>query len=126
MTHRLLLAAIVLFGWSLAQAHHSFSATYFVDEEIIVEGRLVAFLFRNPHSFLHLNVTDGKGVTIRWAVEWGAPQALIRQSVGRDTLRPGDEVIIVGSPGRNPEDHRLRMRSIERPADGWAWAGNVD
>jgi hypothetical protein len=28
---------------------------------------------------------------------------------------------VVGSPGRNADDYRLRMRSITRPSDGWTW-----
>src|SRR5665213_1411261 len=43
--------------------------------------------------------------------------------VTHDTLKPGDKVIVVGNPGRNPADHRIRMQSIERPSDGWKWAG---
>ena len=38
----------------------------------------------------------------------------------------GDHVIITGNPGRNPEDHRLRMRTITRPSDGWKWGGTFD
>ena len=44
----------------------------------------------------------------------------------RETLKPGDHVIITGNPGRNPEDHRLRMRTITRPSDGWKWGGTFD
>jgi thiamine monophosphate kinase len=69
---------------------------------------------------------DDKGQVIRWAVEWGAGGQLGRQGVTRDTLKPGDHVIIVGNPGRNPEDHRLRMVNITRPSDGWKWGGSFD
>ena len=34
-------------------------------------------------------------------------------------------VTIKGNPGRNPDDHRIRMQSIERPSDGWSWKGVV-
>ena len=37
-----------------------------------VEGDLVQFLFRNPHSFVHVEAPDEKGVMQRWSVEWGA------------------------------------------------------
>jgi hypothetical protein len=114
-----------------AGAHHSFPATYMVDQEMTVEGRLVAFMYRNPHAFIHVNVTDKRGDTTRWAVEWGSATALAKQtadrkSVSRGTLRPGDHVIVTGNPGRNPEDHMLRLRRIERPADGWVWEGDAD
>jgi hypothetical protein len=106
-----------------AHAHHSFSATYFEDKVQKVEGNLVQFLYRNPHSFVHVEGPDEQGVVQRWAVEWGAGLQLNQQGVMRDTLRVGDHVIIEGNPGRNPQDHRLRMRSILRPADGWKWSG---
>jgi hypothetical protein len=105
------------------QAHHSFAATYFEDKTESVEGDLVQFLFRNPHSFVHVEGKDAAGNTVRFAVEWGAGLQLNRQGVTRETLKPGDHVVITGSPGRNVEDHRLRMRSIVRPSDGWKWSG---
>src|SRR6478672_1452976 len=44
-----------------AFAHHSFAATYFEDKTTTVEGDLVQFLFRNPHSFVHIEGPDAKG-----------------------------------------------------------------
>ena len=109
-----------------ASAHHSFAATYLINDEQTVEGTLVAFLYRNPHAFLHLNVTDEQGDTVRWAVEWGGATTLTGENVTRDTLKPGDHVVITGNPGRDPQDHRLRLRSIERTSDGWSWSGDFD
>ena len=121
------LFVLVLVGVSLAtrpaQAHHSFAATYYEDRVQKIEGNLVQFLFRNPHSFVHVEAPDENGTMQRWAVEWGAGQQLTQQGVTRVTLRAGDHVIIEGAPGRNPEDHRMRMRSIVRPSDGWKWSG---
>ena len=107
-----------------AMAHHSFPATYLVDQQVTVEGTVVQFLFRNPHSFVHVMAPDKNGVMQRWAVEWGAGGALGDAGVTHDTLKPGDKVKITGNPGRNPADHRIRMQSIERPGDGWKWAGS--
>ncbi len=108
-----------------AFAHHSFAATYFEDKNITVEGTLVQFMFRNPHSFVHIEAPDDSGKMETWAVEWGGGGQLSRDGVSRDTLKPGDHVIITGNPGRNPEDHRIRMRSIKRPSDGFGWSGVV-
>ena len=122
----MLIAGASLFGVN-AWAHHSFAATYFEDKRVTVEGDLVQFLYRNPHSFVHVEVKDpATGEMVRWAVEWGAGGQLGRQGVTRETLKPGDHVIVVGNPGRNPEDHRLRMVNITRPADGWKWGGSFD
>ena len=121
-----LLASIAMFVVALpAPAHHSFAATYFEDKEVTIEGDLVQFLFRNPHSFVHVEVKDAGGNVVRWAVEWGGGGQLSREGVTRDTLKPGDHVIVTGNPGRNPDEHRIRMHSIERPADGWKWKGVI-
>ena len=40
-----------------AYAHHSFPAHYFADRMITIEGELTEYLFRNPHSFIHMAVT---------------------------------------------------------------------
>ncbi len=82
---------------------------------------LAAFMLRNPHSFVHLNVTDENGETTRWAIEWATATSLSRQGITRDTFKPGERVIITGNPGRNPEDLRMRMRAIERLSDGFKW-----
>ena len=98
-------------------AHHSFTATYHEDQTVTIEGKLVQFQFRNPHSFVQ--VLDDKG--IRWSIEWGGAGQLGSQGVTRETLKPGDVVVITGNPGRTSEDHRVRMRSIKRPSDGFGW-----
>ena len=109
----------------VAYAHHSFAATYFEDKQIKIEGELVQFLYRNPHSFVHVEVKEKDGSVTRWAIEWGAGGQLGRQGVTRDTLKAGDHVIVVGNPGRTPEDHRLRMVNITRPSDGFTWGNKA-
>ena len=121
-----LVAGALVVSSGRAYAHHSFAATYFEDKTQKIEGNLVQFLYRNPHSFVHVEAPDEKGTMQRWAVEWGAGGQLGRQGVTRETLKPGDHVVIVGNPGRNPEDHRLRMVNITRPSDGWKWGGTFD
>ncbi len=127
MKHKLLLLLIAA-GTALSVptfAHHSFAATYFEDKTITIQGKLVQFLYRNPHSFVHVEAPDDKGAMQTWAVEWGAGGQLSREGVTRESLKPGDVVVITGNPGRNPDDHRIRMQSITRPSDGWNWKGVV-
>ena len=121
---RLLFAFLgaVSLSCATAYAHHSFAATYIVDNEVKIEGEMVAFMFRNPHSFVHVQAPDAEGQMQRWSIEWAAAGQL--NGITHDTLKPGDHVIISGNPGRTPEDHRLRMRSIFRPKDGFKWSGN--
>ena len=114
-------AAVVVGAGAKAYAHHSFAATYLEDQTVTIEGELVQFLFRNPHSFVHVMVKEKDGSMVRYAVEWGGAGQLGGQGVTRETLKPGDHVVISGSPGRNPADHRIRMVSLRRPKDGFGW-----
>ena len=90
-------------------AHHSFTATYDENTTIKIEGELVQFMFRNPHAFVAVMAPDENGQMQRWGVEWGGAGSLAGQGVTRDTLKAGDRVIITGNPGRNAEDHRVRI-----------------
>ena len=113
----LLLVAVPLF------AHHSFTAVYNTDKVVSVEGKLTQFMFRNPHSFVHVDVKEEDGTMTRYSVEWAGAGQLALDGVSGNSLRPGDHVIVTGNPGRNPEDHRLRMKTLTRPSDGLKWGG---
>jgi len=115
-----LVIGTALFCGRHAWAHHSFASTYSL-ETVTIEGRVVEFLFRNPHSVVLVETPGEKRQTITWAAEWGTAGQLSRQGIEKDTLQPGDRVIIRGNPSRNSADHRLRMGDITRPSDGWKW-----
>ena len=102
-------------------AHHSFAATDFEDRSVQVEGRLLQFQFRNPHSFLHLEVKNAKGEVERWAVEWGGAGQLGSQGITNETLKYGDVVTISGNHGRDPGDHRIRLVWLRRKSDNFGW-----
>lgn len=118
----LLAAAAALFARP-ALAHHSFSATYLETQSVTIEGEIVQFVFRNPHSFVHVNVKDKDGTVTVYNVEWGGTGQLNNTGVRSDTLKAGDVVVITGAPGRNPADHRIRMVTLKRPKDGFTWGG---
>jgi hypothetical protein len=106
---------------AVAEAHHSFTATYFEDRTVEIEGKLLQFMFRNPHSFVHVEAPDDQGNMQRWAVEWGGAGQLSGQGVTNQTLRVGDVVTVTGNPGRDPKDFRVRMLYLRRNADGFDW-----
>ncbi len=116
----LVTAGAFLFGLT-AYAHHSFAATYDEKKVVKIEGKLVQFLFRNPHSFVHVEAPDENGQVQRWAVEWGGAGQLGTQGVTRNTLKVGDVVIITGSLSRSPGEHRVRMNTLRRTSDGFGW-----
>jgi len=128
MKHKVLGLAVAISMLLLggqAYAHHSFAATYIVDQTATVEGTMVEFLYRNPHSFVKVEATDAKGQVQTWALEWGGAAQLSQDHVTKDQLRIGDHVIVTGNPARDPSEHRMRIKSITRPSDGWKWQGVV-
>ena len=121
-----LVIGAALFGGHQAWAHHAFASTFVLDKTVTIEGRVVEFLFRNPHSVVVLETSGEKGASITWAAEWGDGGQLSRQGIEKDTLKPGDHVIVTGNPSRNPADRRLRMQGVTRPSDGWKWSSNSE
>jgi hypothetical protein len=118
-----LISAAALWAGSAADAHHSYAATYDTSQEIKLEGKLVQFVYRNPHSFVHLQAPDKNGVQQRWAVEWSGTGQLANQGVTRESLKVGDQVVIVARPSRVTGEFRALMVNLKRPVDGFTWGG---
>jgi len=85
-----------------------------------LEGKLVQFVYRNPHTFVHLQ-TDEAGKAQRWAVEWSGTSQLDRAGVTRDTLKIGDSVVVTVHPSRVAGEYRGLMVRLVRPSDGFVW-----
>jgi Family of unknown function (DUF6152) len=121
MRRLFLIAAAAVLTASTTSAHHSFAATYETGKSIKLEGEIVQFVYRNPHSFVHVDAPDTSGVSQRWAVEWGGTTQLAQAGVKRDSLKIGDKVVINGRPSRVPGEYRVLMQNLTRPADGFTW-----
>jgi hypothetical protein len=106
-----------------AYAHHSFAAEYFEDQQVSVEGELVQFEYRSPHSWVHIMAKDESGAPQKFSAEWVTAARLKQGGIDADTLKIGDHLVITGAPGRTASEHRLHLKAIKRPADGWVWAG---
>jgi Family of unknown function (DUF6152) len=109
-------------------AHHSFTAAYDSSKRLQIEGVVKEFVWRNPHSFVRIDVANSTGATETWNLEWGSISQLsaAKYPVTRTTLRAGDRIVAAGEPSRDPGVKRLRVFSITRPIDGWQWEGVVD
>lgn len=109
-------------------AHHSFTAAYDNTKRVEVEGVVKEFIWRNPHSFVRIEVTTKEGTAEVWSLEWGSSNQLsaAKYPVTRTTIRAGDRIIVAGEPRRDPAVKGLRVFSIKRPIDGWQWEGIVD
>jgi Family of unknown function (DUF6152) len=104
-----------------AHAHHSYGATYDVSKEVKLEGKVVQFVLRNPHSFVHIQTKDDKGASQRWSLEWSGTTQLGNQGVTQQSLKVGDDVVVVARPSRVPGETRALMVNLKRPSDGFTW-----
>ncbi len=94
----------ILAGSLPVEAHHSFSAEFDIDQPIQLRGEVIRMVFTNPHSYIYINVTTDSGDVQEWAIEGGAPNALIRRGWNRNSLPAGTEVSVVGYRSRDGEN----------------------
>ena len=77
-------------------AHHG-SSNYDMSKSASVKGTVKQFAFINPHSAIYLETKDDKGNAEEWLVEADSPNNLARNGWTRDSLKPGDQVTVVGN-----------------------------
>jgi hypothetical protein len=102
MNRLVFVALIVVIALSRVQpilAHHS-SAGFSQDVKEI-SGTVKEFQFRNPHSWIQVNVQDANGKIAEWSVEWGSPNQLGREGIRPSTFPPGMNVSIKIHPMSN-------------------------
>ncbi len=91
-----LLFFLIALGASPLAAHHSFNAEYDFTKPVSLTGVVVKWELINPHGWITLDAKDAEGTVTRWMIETGNPNALIRAGWRKDSLKPGDEVIVEG------------------------------
>jgi hypothetical protein len=91
-----------LLGTAAALAHHS-PIVFDRTKQVTIAGVVTEFRWGNPHSWIHVDVTDGEGNVANWGIEMNPASHLARAGWRATTLKAGDEVSIVVYPLRNDE-----------------------
>lgn len=117
---------ILLFAAGLAisvqpiQAHHSVSGMYDTSQQVTFEGVVRQFAFVNPHPYVTLEVRKDGGEPQPWKLEMDNLSELIHAGMTKESLQPGDRVVVRGNPVKN-NGRILYIRKLERSADGFVY-----
>ena len=95
-------------------AHHG-AAGQDMTKLTTVKGTVTDFQFINPHVLLYLDVKDESGKVEKWVGELNGPNEMTRQHMNKNTLKPGDEITVVGNRSKNGSNF-LRVHSFVTPS----------
>ncbi len=77
-------------------AHHAFSGEYDNSKPVTLEGVVTRVDWENPHVHYFVDVPGPDSTVVNWSCETGGPNRLARRGWTRDSLKPGDKVIVRG------------------------------
>jgi hypothetical protein len=86
-----------------SEAHHSF-AMFDNSKCANLSGTVRVMQWNFPHTWIWLNVPDGKGGIVAWGFEGEPPSNLSQEGWKKTTLKKGDKITVRYSPlrdGRN-------------------------
>ncbi len=106
-----------------ALAHHAFSAEFDATKPVRLEGTVTKMEWINPHSWMHVDVTQDDGTVESWMVEAGPPGALVRRGWKKDSVAPGTAVLVEGYQALEG-GLRLNVRDVRLPDVTKLFAGS--
>ncbi len=104
-------------------AHHAFSAEFDADRPMQLHGTVTKTEWINPHSWIHIDVQDDTGNVESWAIECGAPNALIRRGLNKNSIPAGTELVVDGY-GAKDGSNTANARDITLPDGSQFYVGS--
>jgi hypothetical protein len=94
-----------------AFAHHTATRVYDPAKLVTLTGIIADVEWKQPHVMLHLDVKAEDGTLVRWDVEAQNPNAVRRNGVQQDAVRPGTTVTSKGCLARDGS-HKTYAQTI--------------
>jgi hypothetical protein len=92
----LMVALAMTAGRAPVAAHHSFAAEYDANQPLTIKGAVNRMDWVNPHSWLHVDVTNPDGSVTTWKCETAPPNGLFRRGWTKSSLKKGEIVTVEG------------------------------
>ena len=108
------LAAFVAAAGRPVLAHHAFTAEFDGNAPVSLKGTVTKAEWVNPHSWVYIDVKDDGGKVTNWAIECGAPNALLRRGWNKNSLTEGTEILVEGFQAKDGAN-RANGRDITFP-----------
>lgn len=108
-------AVLVIATLAPVNAHHSFGGEFDPNRPVLLKGKIVRVEWVNPHTWIHVEITNAEGVKETWMVEGGSPNSLFRRGVTKDSLPLGTEVVVDGYQARDHTLKRANGRNVTYP-----------
>jgi len=106
-------------------AHHG-SAAYETSKSITITGTVTDFQFVNPHVLISLDSKDpATGKMEKWQGELTSPNHLARAGWTKSTLKPGDQVTIIGGPAKSGST-TMWIRKVQKDGQDVSLGGGGD
>jgi hypothetical protein len=114
-------AALFLFALPVF-AHHG-ASEYDMTKIVSVHATVTELQYVNPHTLLVFTVKDDSGKAVEWTGELPSPNLLSRRGWSRSTVKPGDQVTVIGAIAKNGEKG-MQIKKLVFP-DGHELPGTV-